>query len=87
MDKSWETPPPLQHHRTSMGVRPELGCRGRKPDARASSAGNVCPPGPCTPSRGHQPRLSLCKLSTRFSAADTVIQSHTGRLALVSIKN
>lgn len=86
MEESWESPrfgiPERQR-----GVCHDLGCSGREPDAWSSSAGNVCLPGPHRPSRRHQPRLSLCKLSTWFSAADTVIQSHTSRLALVSIKN
>lgn len=86
MEESWETPP-LQNHRTPTGVHHDLGCHGRKPDAWSSSAGNVCPLGLCSPSCGHQPRPSLCKLSTWFSAADMVIQSHTSCLALVSIKN
>lgn len=43
--------------------------------------------GPADPGVDTSPGFLFCKLSACFLAADPVIQSHTSRLALVSIKN
>ena len=86
MEESWETPyfSITEHQR---GFAPTWGAAAVSPTAGLALRETPARRGRAAPRAGTSPSFSLRKLSARFSAADTVVQSHTSRLALVSIKN